>query len=461
MRALSITCDSNNVFVGTDLDGVYGSSDNGGTWSHMNNGLPAIRVNSIVLKNNYVFAGTVQGGVFNSSNNGITWYQANRGLTNTSVAALGVCGNTIIAATGGQGTYTSTNGTDWVQSNYGQAQFDFSSLTVSGTNIFAGNSDGAGIYLSTNIGLTWSTVNNGISPNAIILSLASQDSNIYAGSSVINSAGSVYSSTNSGKSWSQYGLNSSVIALAVKADIILAGSVGSYDYGGVFRSTNHGLNWYKMSYWALNVTPTSFAVCGDKIFAGSVNNGVYYSTDDGVNWTHSGVGVPLVKVISLYAFENNIFASTSQGVYASKDYGTSWHQVNDGLPDINIASFIYFDNYIYVGTSGMGVWRRPLSEITGINQENANLPYQFFLEQNYPNPFNPNTEISYSIPSASNVKLIVYNTLGQTVRFLENSYKQVGNYSINFNASGLPSGIYFYKLEAGNFSQFKKMMLIK
>jgi hypothetical protein len=89
------------------------------------------------------------------------------------------------------------------------------------------------------------------------------------------------------------------------------------------------------------------------------------------------------------------------------------------------------------------------------------VPKNYELNQNFPNPFNPNTVISYSLPSASNEKLIVYNTLGQTVKILENGFKNAGNYSINFNASDLPSGIYFYKLEAGQFTQIKKMILLK
>jgi hypothetical protein len=94
------------------------------------------------------------------------------------------------------------------------------------------------------------------------------------------------------------------------------------------------------------------------------------------------------------------------------------------------------------------------------NELNTGL-HGYELSQNYPNPFNPNTVISYSLPSATNVKLIVYNTLGQTIKVLESGYKNAGNYSINFNASDLPSGIYFYKLEAGKYTQIKKMILIK
>jgi M6 family metalloprotease-like protein len=95
------------------------------------------------------------------------------------------------------------------------------------------------------------------------------------------------------------------------------------------------------------------------------------------------------------------------------------------------------------------------------NVNNSDIPYFYLLEQNFPNPFNPNTVISYSLPSASNVKLILYNSLGQTIKTLENGFKTEGNYSIDFNASNLPSGVYFYRIQAGSFVQTKKMMLLK
>jgi hypothetical protein len=85
----------------------------------------------------------------------------------------------------------------------------------------------------------------------------------------------------------------------------------------------------------------------------------------------------------------------------------------------------------------------------------------YSLGQNYPNPFNPSTTIAYSLPQASNVKLSVYNALGQQVKIVENVYKNAGNYQVTLNANDLNSGIYFYKLEAGQFSQIKKMILVK
>ena len=83
------------------------------------------------------------------------------------------------------------------------------------------------------------------------------------------------------------------------------------------------------------------------------------------------------------------------------------------------------------------------------------------LSANYPNPFNPTTKIKYSIPKQSLVTLKVYDDLGKQVQTLVNEVKSIGNYEVNFNASNLASGVYFYRLQAGNFIQTKKMMLLK
>ena len=88
-------------------------------------------------------------------------------------------------------------------------------------------------------------------------------------------------------------------------------------------------------------------------------------------------------------------------------------------------------------------------------------PVEYSLEQNYPNPFNPVTTIRFTIPEAGNVKLKVYDLLGQEVKILVNEYKEAGAYTINFDASNLNSGVYIYKIEAGSFTQTLKMTLIK
>ena len=88
-------------------------------------------------------------------------------------------------------------------------------------------------------------------------------------------------------------------------------------------------------------------------------------------------------------------------------------------------------------------------------------PNEFILEQNYPNPFNPVTTIPYSLSTASNVKLTVFNILGEEISTLVNEFKEAGSHSANFNASLLNSGIYFYKLESTDNTQVRKMSLLK
>jgi len=107
-------------------------------------------------------------------------------------------------------------------------------------------------------------------------------------------------------------------------------------------------------------------------------------------------------------------------------------------------------------------------EYTNTIDVEINAPTIFTLEQNYPNPFNPTTIISYNIPSVIStegrnlrVQLKVYDLLGREVATLVNEQKPAGSYNVTFDASTLPSGIYMYKLQAGSFSQSKKMILIK
>jgi hypothetical protein len=101
------------------------------------------------------------------------------------------------------------------------------------------------------------------------------------------------------------------------------------------------------------------------------------------------------------------------------------------------------------------------SGVTAVDANTIITAKNFKLEQNYPNPFNPTTIINYSIPRATFVTLNVYNVLGEKVKTLVSENKPAGNYSVNFNASELSSGIYFYRIKAGDFSQTKKLILMK
>lgn len=114
-------------------------------------------------------------------------------------------------------------------------------------------------------------------------------------------------------------------------------------------------------------------------------------------------------------------------------------------------------------TDNGGLFASTMQQIpVTVSNENLNgVPKEFAMEQNYPNPFNPSTIITYSVPEASKVSILVYDMLGQKVSELVNAQKAVGNYTVSFNAAGLSSGVYIYQIRAGKFSQTKKMLLIK
>ncbi len=95
------------------------------------------------------------------------------------------------------------------------------------------------------------------------------------------------------------------------------------------------------------------------------------------------------------------------------------------------------------------------------NKSQTGGEFSYSLSQNYPNPFNPTTTIQYYMPERSLIRLVVYNTIGQEVAVLADGEKEAGTYSVNFNASSLPSGIYFYRIQAGKFIETKKMILLK
>jgi hypothetical protein len=95
------------------------------------------------------------------------------------------------------------------------------------------------------------------------------------------------------------------------------------------------------------------------------------------------------------------------------------------------------------------------------NEDDLGTPKEFSLMQNYPNPFNPSTTIRYGLPQRSQVTLTVYNTLGQSVSTLVNGDMEAGYHEVKFDGSGLSSGVYFYRMQAGSYVETKKLLLVR
>ena len=153
---------------------------------------------------------------------------------------------------------------------------------------------------------------------------------------------------------------------------------------------------------------------------------------------------------------------TGGGLKKTTNGGVTWLWQNSPTT-LTLSSITYTDSVtsISAGFDGTIVKTDNGGTFTGINQNGTEIPNTYSLSQNYPNPFNPSTKISFDIPSASNVNLTVYNILGAEVKVLANEYLAAGKYDVQFRASDLPSGTYFYRLRAGDFTETKKMILIK
>jgi hypothetical protein len=143
--------------------------------------------------------------------------------------------------------------------------------------------------------------------------------------------------------------------------------------------------------------------------------------------------------------------------YNTIDGGNSWIHLTS-LNDITMNCIFFLNPNTGWGNSLASVYKYDGG--TDVN-EISSFPHQHSLSQNYPNPFNPTTIIRYQIPELSFVTIKVYDVLGNKIITLVNEEKPIGNYEVEFDAINLPSGIYFYRLQAGSFIETKKMVLIK
>ncbi len=260
--------------IGRDLSddivfgGVYMSSNNGDGWTAKNNGFPSnCEITSLSVCGTNIFAGTVGHGVFKSSNNGNNWVPANIGLENTTIISLHVDGQNIYAGTGdGKGVVLSSNyGTDWREINNGlplskdnyeilgyhnTTSPSITTIVTSGKNIFCVinsgvSSDTNGIFLSSNNGSTWTSVNNGLPMMAFVNSLTLAGTDLFARTS----DGDIYVSKNNGGLWTLMEPNWTCILTQKTTSLVASGKklFAATECLGVFMSTNSGITWTKIN----------------------------------------------------------------------------------------------------------------------------------------------------------------------------------------------------------------------
>ena len=396
------------------------------------------------------------------------WVQTNGpGSPVTRLTVLGTdlyAGTTTARGNGGVYLSTAADPSNWTP--FGLQNRDITGLGVSNSVLFAGTSQ-AGAFRDS--GGVWNPLGNGIPGvnDTYIISFTSQDNYIFAGSFLLGA----YRSSNGGDNWVP--VNTGLQAFPTVQCFALNGNnlfLGTSD-SGVYRSTNYGALWTPARNGLSNGNVYALAVIDTILFAsvpggGGLSFSIYRSMNNGANWDLVNTqGQPPINQFAVSG--RNIFGvALGAGVYLSTDLGTTWNPVNNGLPNgLTILSIAVRGSYLYVGSSYTAttngfVYYRPLAEMVTDVHETGDTPTAFTLEQNYPNPFNPTTTIAFSVFQSGYVNLEIFNLLGEAIRPLISENLNAGTYKAAWDASAYPSGVYFYRLQAGTFSETKRLLLI-
>jgi len=304
---------------------------------------------------------------------------------------------------------------------------------------------------------------------------------IYAGRSV------VFKTTNAGESWDikNNGLpldgNNPSFTMAISKsndNILYLATAPLFSRARIFRTTDGGDNFMDIT----GIIPDRFIT---DLAIDPLNNNTIYctvsgfgsphifkSTDAGGIWisiSNNLPDVPTSSVIIDPLFSNHIYIGNDLGVYLSTNSGSQWQEFQTGISDASIVmdlSISEADKKVRAVTHGKGIFERFLHSITVRMNNISESAENFQLKQNYPNPFNPETTIEYILRTKSEVRLTIYNLLGEQVRTLVNKQQSPGKFFVKWNGKNdndeaVPSGIYFYSITTENFSSTKKMLLIK
>ncbi|MEJ2636473.1 MAG: YCF48-related protein [Calditrichia bacterium] len=474
LEAVAIS-DANHVWTG-GYDYLYRTRDGGATWDTLYYPSASSLTYLKAFDNNTLYLFTTFGQLFKSSDAGDSWTPI-FSWPNISLWDVVATSKRLYACADYEGEITTSDdgGLTWsypvtpADGTYGNL-FDLF-FYDDNLGFFAGR-DGL-IGKTTDGGETWRIIPNsyGFSSNKSYNFIYFKDAlNGIAG----GTSGILQVSNDGGETWTESSIDTvntpellDCIFLDLNTGIISAKS------GKVYRTTNGGSTW-------IEVTDKG-SMSMKNVFFSDLQNGwivasdgyIFKTTDGGETWNqtdqlsniNSGGANPDLYRISFVNPTTAYICGENGSIYQSTDTGASWTQLTAPAATIpwNLQGMVWLDESsgIIVGQDGyiLGTRNSGITTPTPLAQE-------FQLESNYPNPFNPTTSISFAIPGTEKVKLVVYNTLGQKVRTLVSGVVAAGHHAVKWdgrNDFGLmsPSGVYFYKLDAGPYSQVRKMTLLK
>lgn len=296
----------------------------------------------------------------------------------------------------------------------------------------------------------------------------------------------LHRSTNKGNNWTiispdlTKGQNGRLGTLTCMSNAVLPSTqrviYTGADDGRVMVTTNSGTNWTDISaglpvrYVTDVVTdkrnPNIAYVTLSGFNMDERNTHVFRTTNYGANWiniTANLLNVPANSLIIDYNKDSTLFVGTDAGVYYTTSLGRSWAQLGTGLPNAPVFDLVYHQASakLIAATHGRSMFEVDISNLPSGIDNNSQTASNFELKQNYPNPFNPETNITFELKQKAYVTLKVFDLSGKEVANLIDGTKSSGSYNVKFSGANLSSGVYFYKLESDEYSEVKKMSLIK
>lgn len=317
-------------------------------------------------------------------------------------------------------------------------------------------------YITSNGGSTWIQSNlpttNGGSLTSRKISWVDQNTAYICGYEFATSpTGLIHKTTNMGLNW----FISYVGGFDFRDVRFLNENTGYICWSSLIKSTNSGLNWEyvstafrEMFRFSQFFNDTFYIACDSGYVLKTINNGI--------NW--------MVQTTETHNDFNDIFFLNNQNGYVVGDSGfvfittnggMNWVKQNSGTTrKLNEVWFLNKDTGFIAGDSGL-LLVTYTGGVTSLSQNYQSIPEKFNLYQNFPNPFNPSTMIRFDVVRNSKVRLSVYDISGKIISTLVDQELTPGSFEYSFSADYLPSGIYFYKLETDNFTETKRMVLVK
>jgi photosystem II stability/assembly factor-like uncharacterized protein len=492
--------DSNTIFLASG-DYLYGyvgdilkSIDGGSSWMKMNNGLPAPYdryLYSLIMnpvEPDILYVGTYGWGVYKTVNGAENWEWIN--LTKAPVFSIHIDENDpdiIYACTIDEGVLKTTNeGLCWQKLNLNVPQTVqhpfFKIIFDPNNNDIAYITSQYGLHKSTDGGLSWNLTSLLGSFDHFVYEVTVQPNSsdtVYAGTMGYLGPKDLFRSVDGGNNWTNLNLTGSEEGVAkvlfdpTSPDIIYVGALSK----GIYKSTDRGLTWFTIN----NGLQISDPPLIKPIYSLDINNsepnilytdngGVVKTTNGGQEWFRIDSMLfeidENIQVRKVAKISNKVYASSSSGLFVTSNDGLTWQQIGTfPIPSLSgeIKENHINSSEVFIST-GAGIYKG-IDTVTSV-EEIKNLPLFSILLQNYPNPFNSNTKISFNLDKRRFIAIKIYNILGEEVDIVIEQTLDTGTHIVgwdgtNYSGEYLPSGIYFYRLEAEDYTSVKKLIILR